>query len=137
MPHKKEIRFTGISSTNKLHDVLDPIVSRANEPPTPDQIHLARTIGVDLTGKNPGSARIAIAIRIREWARSLTLEHKLVPGMRCLLDGKTEVTIKQVGGASEFHTDRGSIVLISTPNSHPKAKWVHPRWLSDFKTPEE
>jgi hypothetical protein len=119
-------------------DVLDPITSKVGDPPTQGQLEVAAKIGVDLTGKNPGSARHALNKAFRELANRLIVDKRLVPGMTCVYDGKTPSIIKKVGDAPPFYEGRGEIVLVTRQGSEGSlTKWIHPRWLSEHKLPKK
>lgn len=125
--------FNGSSSINPSHDLLDPLRSPANDPPTESQIEILRSYGVDPTGKNPGSAAIAIAQQARKSAIELVEKHDILPGVGCLLDGEKPATVRRVGDAPPIHFARGAVVLVHTPSSRPASRWVHPKRLSEFK----
>jgi len=129
--------YRGTSSIGHALDALDPLHSKENAPPSDAQLEVAQKIGADLTGKNAGLARHAIAKKFRDNAIAFIDEHGLVAEMTCLYNKVTLVTITKIGGAPNMHAERGAVIYISAKGPPLINKWVHPRWLSDFKMPPQ
>lgn len=127
MTSKQAVAFHSVrASLGSEIDSLDPLVSRAKLPPTDGQFEAAQKLGINIVGKNPGSASIAIAQARRALAQDLIKRHKYVPGMECVLDGKIAVVIQRVNSAKKFFAENGSQVFVKTLVKPTKTRWVHP-----------
>lgn len=110
-------------------DILDPLVERANLPPTQGQFEVAHKLGIDIQGKNPGSASIRIAQALRDLAQKLIKEHRYAPGMQCMLDGKNPVIIQKVNNAKGYFATNGAQVYVKSLTPPKQVRWVHPSRL--------
>lgn len=126
--------YNGVRSTDRELDVLHPLVSRADEPPTQGQFELAETLGIDISDKNPSSASHALRKALQNLATKLVAQNKITTGMGCVFEGKTPAVVKKVGSAPVQYEAKGAIALITFQVSGKNVgRWVHPRHLSDYR----
>ncbi len=132
MSDNKGATFFSLTSSDSFQfDSLDPLISKAKNPPTEGQLLIAEQLGIDLTGKNPGSAAIAIAAENRRAAYKLIAEYNIQVGDNRILDAIRPCFVEIIGDPPKnFYAHSGTIVSVYAPAYSSKPgirRWINPK----------